>query len=100
MALVKIPPPPSPQQKVDQGPGVFFSWHEWFTRLWRFVNDLYDLVLAIDTSSSTTQIGGMVPYYVPVDETFEVPVYKQGLFKETIVVDGVLLVNGLLLGVD
>lgn len=44
--------------------------------------------------------GGLVPYYIPVDETFTVPLYKQALFSEPIEVDGALVVNGLLIGVD
>lgn len=44
--------------------------------------------------------GGMVPYYIPVDETFTVPLYKQGLWAEPIEVDGALVVNGILMGVD
>jgi hypothetical protein len=99
MALIKIPPPPSPQQKVDEGPGVFFSWHEWFTRLWRFVNDLYDLVISIQNSTSVTDTG-MVPYYIPVNESFTVPLYKQALFAHSIVMDGPLYVDGILIQVD
>jgi len=61
-------------------------------------------VLAPSASSpgggSSSSGGGMVPYYIPVDETFTVPLYKQGLFSEPIEVDGGLVVNGLLLGVD
>lgn len=43
---------------------------------------------------------GMVPYYVEVGATFTVPIYKQALFTEPIEVDGALVVNGILLGVD
>jgi len=49
---------------------------------------------------STSSGDGMVPYYIPVDETFTVPLYRQALFSEAIEVDGALVVNGLLLGVD
>lgn len=44
--------------------------------------------------------GSMVPYYIPPATTFEVPLYSQALFKQTIEVDGLLIVNGLLLGVN
>lgn len=43
---------------------------------------------------------GMVPFYVPADATFTVPLYKQALFYEPIEVDGGLIVVGLLQGVD
>jgi len=102
MALVKIPPPPAPQQSVDNGEsnkGVFYSWHEWFTRLWGFVNDLYDLVISIQNGTVVTD-SGMVPYYIPVDESFTVPIYKQALFAHSIVMDGPLYVDGMLIQVD
>lgn len=51
-------------------------------------------------SVATAVDASMVPYYIPVDETFTVPLYKQALFSEAIEVDGALVVNGLLLGVD
>ncbi len=43
---------------------------------------------------------GMVPYHILAGETFTVPVNKQALFAETIVVDGTLVVNGHLIQVD
>lgn len=49
---------------------------------------------------STTSDGSMVPYYIAAGDTFTVPLYKQGLFKDTIEVDGILVVLGRLLGVD
>jgi hypothetical protein len=48
----------------------------------------------------TIPSGGLVPYYIPVDDTFTVPLYRQALFSEPIEVDGALVVNGLLIGVD
>lgn len=53
-----------------------------------------------DSAVATATGGEMVPYYIPVDETFTVPLYKQALFYEPIEVDGALVVNGLLQGVD
>jgi hypothetical protein len=50
--------------------------------------------------SGGTSTGGMVPYYIAADDTFTVPLYKQALFKDTIEVDGILVVLGRLLGVD
>lgn len=44
--------------------------------------------------------GGMVPYFIPEDETFTVPVNKQGLFSITIDVEGMLVVDGMLIMVD
>lgn len=48
----------------------------------------------------TSGAAAMVPYYIPVDTTFTVPLYRQALFYEPIEVDGALVVNGLLQGVD
>lgn len=48
----------------------------------------------------TASAGEMVPYYIPTDETFTVPLYRQGLFYHPIEVDGALVVNGILQGVD
>lgn len=42
----------------------------------------------------------LTPYYIPSGETFTVPVNKQALFSETIINDGTLVVDGLLLEVD
>jgi hypothetical protein len=54
-----------------------------------------------DSSDSAVVSGdGLVPYYIPVGETFTVPLYRQALFSEAIENDGALIVNGLLLGVD
>ena len=47
--------------------------------------------------SAITGAGGMVPYFIPEDETFTVPVYKQGLFSITIDVEGMLVVDGILI---
>jgi hypothetical protein len=44
--------------------------------------------------------GGMTPYYIAAGATFTVPLYRQALFAEAIEVDGGLVVNGLLIGVD
>jgi len=41
----------------------------------------------------------MVPYRIPAGVTFTVPLYKQALFVETIDVEGVLDVEGLLIEV-
>lgn len=43
---------------------------------------------------------GMVPFYIPVGDSFTVPIYKQALFADPIEVDGGLIVNGVLIGVD
>lgn len=51
-------------------------------------------------SSSSITGDGLVPYYIPVAETYTVPIYRQALFYEAIEVDGALVVNGLLQGVD
>lgn len=42
----------------------------------------------------------MVPYYIPADQSFTVPEFKQALFKEPIEVDGSLVISGMLLEVD
>ena len=52
------------------------------------------------TPTASTATDGMVPYYIAVDDTFTVPLYKQALFKNTIENDGILVVLGQLLGVD
>lgn len=44
--------------------------------------------------------GAMVPYYIPPATTFTVPLYSQALFAMTIENDGILVVNGFLIGVD
>jgi hypothetical protein len=41
----------------------------------------------------------MVPFYIPVASTFRVPVDRQALYHHPIVVDGALVVDGLLIGV-
>jgi hypothetical protein len=54
-----------------------------------------------DSSGAAATAGdGMVPYYIEVDDTFAVPLYRQALFSEPIEVDGALVVNGILQGVD
>lgn len=71
-------------------------------------NKIIDLADPVDdtdavnlrTLMATAEGGQMVPYYIPVDEEFVVPIYKQALFKDIIEVDGILTVNGRLLGVD
>ncbi len=57
-------------------------------------------VLGGDGVFRAESAGGLVPYYIAVDDTFTVPVYKQALFADPIEVDGALVVNGLLIGVD
>lgn len=60
------------------------------------------------TALTFTEVGGsagpatssMVPYYIAPGDTFTVPLYKQALFKDTIEVDGILVVLGRLNGVD
>ena len=54
----------------------------------------------VEWTSDSASGGGMVPYYIPPTVEFEVPLNKQGLFSEPIEVDGILTVNGLLIGVD
>lgn len=56
--------------------------------------------LAAAIAALPTSTGSMVPYYIPPSTTFEVPLYSQALFKDIIEVDGLLVVNGRLLGVD
>lgn len=56
-----------------------------------------------DSGVSITSLiaaGGMVPYFIPEDETFTVPFNKQGLFSITIDVEGILVVDGMLIMVD
>lgn len=55
---------------------------------------------AIDELAAGSGGAALVPYYIPVDGAFEVPLYRQALFAEAIEVDGALVVNGLLMGVD
>lgn len=43
---------------------------------------------------------GMVPYYIASGQTFTVPVFKQALWAVPIVVDGILLIDGVLVPVD
>ena len=52
------------------------------------------------SNASLTGAGGMVPYFIPEDETFTVPVNKQGLFSITIDVEGLLVVDGMLIMVS
>lgn len=44
--------------------------------------------------------GGSVPYYVPAGEVFAVAVYQQALFARTIEVDGIVDLDGDLIGVE
>jgi len=50
--------------------------------------------------SSLTAGGSMMPYFIPGDETFTIPVNRQGLFAMTIEVEGMLVVDGMLIQVD
>lgn len=101
MALAPLTPPPQPNQTVDHGGSVYPFWHEWFTRLWRMVNELREMVLAIDVNNNTNvESGTMVPYYIAPGDTFIVPIYKQALFAMTIDVEGILEVNGYLIQVE
>lgn len=50
--------------------------------------------------SSLSNAGGMVPYFIPADESFTVPANKQGLFTITIDAEGPLIVDGMLIMVD
>jgi len=40
-----------------------------------------------------------VPYFIPSSQIFTVPEYKQVLFSEPITVEGILTINGILIGV-
>lgn len=66
---------------------------------------LYDTVSArwrvtSGGGSGSGNIGGdIVPYYIPINQTYTVPLYKQALFNHAITVDGALVVNGILVGV-
>lgn len=42
---------------------------------------------------------GLMPYYIPVGETYTIPENKQGLFSLPITVDGTLEVDGILVEV-
>ena len=42
---------------------------------------------------------GLMPYYIPVGDTYTIPQYRQGLFLLPITVDGTLTVNGALVQV-
>lgn len=104
-----LPQPPDQFTTVDQPTkpgndilrGVAVPWHEWFTRLWRAINDLYALIAAITPSSTViNDVGTMVPYFIASGSTFTVPLYKQGLFSMTIDVEGILIVDGFLIQVD
>lgn len=44
--------------------------------------------------------GGFVPTYIAPAETFVVPVDRQALYAVPVVVDGALIINGVLVGVD
>lgn len=44
--------------------------------------------------------GGMVPTFIAADEIFTVPANKQALFATTIDVEGLLVLDGILIGVD
>lgn len=47
-----------------------------------------------------SQSGGAAPYFIPADETYTVPEWKQVLWTENIDVDGDLTVDGHLVFVD
>lgn len=57
-------------------------------------------VIASGIVATPAATGGMVPYWIPEDETFTVPLYKQALFSETIDGPGTLDVIGMLIEVD
>lgn len=45
-------------------------------------------------SSNSSSSDGSVPYFVAVDETYEVPIYRQALFARTIDVEGYVDLEG------
>lgn len=42
---------------------------------------------------------GIMPFYIPVGETYTIPQYRQGLFTLPITIDGTLEVDGILVEV-
>ncbi len=95
-----LPSPPPPQHMVDAEKVVDTSWHEWFTRLWKAIYALYDMILAIQTTNTNITTGGFVPYFIPAGDTFIVPLYDQALFAMSIDVEGIIRVDGFLIQVD
>jgi len=69
------------------------------TRLWVFVTRDGGTTWRGYLAGSGSNGGDIVPYYIPADTSFTVPIYKQGLFKNEIEVVGELRVLGMLLGV-
>ena len=57
-------------------------------------------VLMINSNNNDGSSGGMMPFFIPLDETFIIPENKQGLFEMTIDVEGILQVDGFLIQVD
>jgi len=60
----------------------------------------YDLNWLLNGMGGGSGGSGMMPYLIPVGETFTVPINKQGLFALTIDVQGTLVVDGLVIQVD
>lgn len=92
-----LPSPPPPQHLVDADKVVDTSWHQWFTMLWKQLSALYDAIAALPTPAAAG--GDMVPYLIPENTVFTVPINKQALFSMTIDVEGILVVNGFLIQV-
>ena len=100
--MPNITPPPDQNTPVDfdpgRGRGVFYAWHEWFTRLWRAVADLQTAVTAVTVD--TSDLAHWTPYYIPEGETFTVPANKQVLFAIPITGPGAIVVHGILVQVN
>lgn len=62
--------------------------------------DTDDITFELWPPASAGAGDAMVPYYIATDDTFTVPLYKQALFSTPIEIDGALVVNGVLIGVD
>lgn len=94
-----LPAPPDGMTSLTEDQGSVF-WREWWFRLWKEIVDILRRITALESSSGNVDVtSAMTPYYIPAGEVFTVPVNKQVLWKEPIVVDGALVVNGLLIQV-
>jgi len=108
--------PPIPYDR----PQTSFEWIDWYTKVINLINswtqhnllpglkggtsgEYYHLTSA-DYSSIISLISagsiGQTPYYIATGEIFTVEANRQVLFNETIIVDGTLTVDGMLIYVS
>lgn len=95
MANFRQPPIYKPVFRVGSDGSMSFDveWAQWF-------RDLTDIATAVNSGGGGTGVvDAFVPYYIPLGQTWTVPVNKQALYRLPIMNDGTMLINGFLVEV-